>query len=82
MDERSERIARRFEVPMLVAAVLVISLLILEESDVGETWDTVATVLNWGTWLAFLTELAVMLAVVPTGAAGFATILSRSSPSS
>jgi voltage-gated potassium channel len=65
MDERAERIARRFEVPMLVAAVLVVPLLILEESDVGETWDTVATVLNWGTWLAFLTEAAVMLAVVP-----------------
>jgi voltage-gated potassium channel len=65
MDERSERIARRFEAPMLVAAVLVIPLLILEESDVGEPWTTVATILNWGTWLAFLTELVVMLAVVP-----------------
>jgi hypothetical protein len=48
VDERSERIARRFEVPMLVAAVLVIPLLILEESDVGEPWDTVAVILNWG----------------------------------
>jgi len=66
VDERSERIARRFEVPMLVAAVLVIPLLILEESDAGDPWDTVATVLNWGTWLAFLTELVVMLAVVPS----------------
>jgi voltage-gated potassium channel len=65
MDERSERVARRFEVPMLVAAVLVIPLLILEESNVGEPWDTVALILNWGTWLAFLAELTVMLAVVP-----------------
>ncbi|MEA2318752.1 MAG: hypothetical protein QOD44_2941, partial [Solirubrobacteraceae bacterium] len=65
MDERSERIARRFETPMLVAALLVIPLLVLEESDVGEPWTTVAAVLNWGTWLAFLAEVVVMLAVVP-----------------
>ena len=50
---------------MLVAAVLVIPLLILEESDLGAPWTTVAAVLNWGTWLAFLAELIVMLAVVP-----------------
>lgn len=48
MDERAERIARRFEVPLLVAAVLVVPVVNVEESDVGETWDTVATVLNWG----------------------------------
>jgi voltage-gated potassium channel len=65
MDERAQRIAHRFEVPMLVAAVLVIPLLIIEESNVGEPWSTVGTVLNWGTWLAFLAELVVMLAVVP-----------------
>jgi voltage-gated potassium channel len=65
MDERSERIARRFETPMLVAALLVIPLLILTESDLGEPSTTVAVVLNWATWLAFLTELVVMLAVVP-----------------
>jgi voltage-gated potassium channel len=65
MDERAERIAHRFEVPMLVAAVLVIPLLIIEESDLGEPWSTIGTVLNWGAWLAFLAELVVMLAVVP-----------------
>jgi len=65
MDERSERISQRFEVPMLLAAVLVIPLLIIEESNVGEPWDTIGTVLNWGTWLAFLAELVVMLAAVP-----------------
>lgn len=65
VDARSERIARRFELPMLVAASLVIPLLILEQSDLGEPWDTVAGALNWGTWLAFATELLVMMAVVP-----------------
>jgi voltage-gated potassium channel len=65
MDERSERVAHAFEVPMLVAAVLVIPLLMIEQSDLGEPWTTVAAVLNWGTWLAFLIELVVMVVVVP-----------------
>ncbi|HWH93965.1 MAG TPA: potassium channel family protein [Baekduia sp.] len=65
MDDRSQRIARRFEMPMLVAAILVVPLLILEESSVGQPWDAVATVLNWGTWLAFAAELVTMLVVVP-----------------
>lgn len=65
MDERSDRVARAFEAPMLVAAVLVIPLLIIEESDLGEPSSTAGAVLNWGTWLAFLAELVVMLAIVP-----------------
>jgi voltage-gated potassium channel len=65
MDERSERIARRFDAPMFVAALLVIPMLVLYESNVGPGWKTVADVLNWGTWLAFVTETVVMLTVVP-----------------
>lgn len=30
-----------------------------------EPWDSIADVLNWATWLVFLAELVVMLAVVP-----------------
>jgi voltage-gated potassium channel len=63
--ERAERVERRFQIPMLVAAVLVVPMLVLVESPWGEPWDTVALVLNWGTWLAFVAELVVMLAVVP-----------------
>jgi hypothetical protein len=77
MDERAERIARRFEVSMLVAAGLVIPLLILEQSSLGEPWSTVAVVLNWGTWAAFAVELVVMLAVVATDATGCASTRSR-----
>ena len=47
MDERSERIAARFELPMLVAALLVIPTIAIEQSDPGEPWDTLAVVLNW-----------------------------------
>jgi voltage-gated potassium channel len=65
VDERSDRIAQRFELPILVAAVLVMPVLLIEESSVGEPWDTLAAILNWAIWLAFLTEVVVMLAVVP-----------------
>jgi voltage-gated potassium channel len=62
VDERSERVARRFEVPMLVASALVIPALILEGSD---STEALARALNYAIWVAFLTEAVVMLAVVP-----------------
>lgn len=65
MDNRSERIERRLEVPALVAALLVIPVIVIEQSGLGEPWDTVGTVLNWTTWLVFLAEAVVMLSVVP-----------------
>lgn len=49
---------------MLVAALLVIPVIAVEQSDVGEPWRTVAGVLNWIIWVAFAVELVVMLAVV------------------
>ena len=50
---------------MLVAALLVIPALGIEESGAGEPWHAVANVLNWAIWSAFAVEAAVMLAVVP-----------------
>lgn len=65
MEERSERIARRFDIPMLVAALLVVPVVAVEESSLGDPWQTFAAVLNWAIWLAFASEVVVMLAVVP-----------------
>jgi len=65
VDARSERIAKRFEVPMLVAAVLVIPTIIIEEAGPGEPLESLAVVLNYLTWTAFLVEAVVMLWVVP-----------------
>jgi voltage-gated potassium channel len=65
VDERSLKWERRFEIPMLVVAFLVIPVLILQESDVEGTWRTIADVGNWLIWLAFAFEAAVMLYVVP-----------------
>jgi len=62
---RAQRIQNRLEWPVVVAALLTVPILIIQESDFGEPWGTVATVLNWVTWLTFFGEAVVMLAVVP-----------------
>jgi voltage-gated potassium channel len=64
MGERAERLERRLERPMLVVAALVIPALTLEGAAVGHGLRTLAVVLNWIIWLAFLGELVAMLAVV------------------
>jgi voltage-gated potassium channel len=66
MDERSRRMAARFEIPVLVAAVLVIPVIVIEEANVGHTWKTIGGVVNWIIWLTFAAELFAMLAVVPS----------------
>src|SRR5262249_28420221 len=46
-------------------SLMVIPVIAIEQSTLGEPWDTIASVLNWATWLVFLAELVVMLIVVP-----------------
>jgi hypothetical protein len=62
MDERSERVAQRFELPILVAALLIV--IAIEQSSLGESWNAIALALNWATWFVFALEVVVMLAVV------------------
>jgi hypothetical protein len=57
VDERSERIQRRFGWPVLGAALLVIPIIAVEETTPGEPWDTLASVANCGVWLLFLAEV-------------------------
>ena len=65
MDERSRRVASRLEIPMLVAALLVIPTLAIEFSSLGPAWKDAAAVLDWLIWGAFAAEAAVMLWIVP-----------------
>jgi voltage-gated potassium channel len=65
VDERSRRIEAQLEPAVIVAALLVIPLIVIEESSLGQPWDAIAVALNWGTWLVFLGEALVMLGVVP-----------------
>jgi voltage-gated potassium channel len=65
VDERARKWEQRFEWPMVIAALLVIPVLVIEESNPGEPLDTIGQILNWGTWLAFVVEAVVMIHVTP-----------------
>lgn len=64
MNARAGALERRLERPLLVAALLTIPAIAIEQSDAGEPWDTFATVLNWIIWTAFLLEAVLMLRAV------------------
>jgi hypothetical protein len=66
MDSRSQRMAARLEVPILIAALLTIPALIVEQDHPGEPWQTAGTVTDWWMWTVFALELIAMLAVVPS----------------
>jgi len=54
-----------FEWPVIIAALLTIPIIFIQESNFGQPWQTMGTLLSWGTWLTFATEVTVMLWVVP-----------------
>jgi voltage-gated potassium channel len=68
-DPRSQRIQQRFEWPVVIAALLTIPILVIQESHLGEPWEEIGTLLNWATWGVFAAELVVMLCVVKERAA-------------
>jgi hypothetical protein len=65
---------RRLQWPLLVAALLVVPTIVIEQSDVGQPWDTIALVINWATWLAFMAKAALMFRVWTTVGAGCGSI--------
>jgi voltage-gated potassium channel len=65
MDERSERVARFMDPFLIVAALLTLPAVAIHESQASTGLDTVAVALNWATWVPFLIEVVVMLAIVP-----------------
>lgn len=62
---RAQRIQDRFEWPVVVAALLTVPLVVIQESDLRAPWPHVAHVLNWITWIVFALEVVVMLTLVP-----------------
>lgn len=65
VGEKALKAQRALQVPMIIAAALTLPSLILLETQETGLLAVISVVLNWGTWLAFLIELIVMLAVVP-----------------
>jgi len=63
--ERAIKAERIMNEPLMVAAALTLPSVALSEAQVGGTLEVIAQVLNWGIWIAFAIEFAVMLALVP-----------------
>ena len=62
---RAERVGRWLQVPLIVAALLTIPIIIVQESNFGRSWEAVANVLDWCIWGMFMANVVIMLAVVP-----------------
>ena len=62
---RAERVAKWLRVPLIVAAMMAIPTIIVQESDLGGLWVILAAVLDWCIWAMFAANLAIMLSIVP-----------------
>src|SRR5919112_356308 len=62
---RSEHVARWFRIPLIVAALLAIPVIVVQESDLDGFWEPLAAVLDWIIWGVFAANLLVMLAITP-----------------
>lgn len=65
MSDRADRVERFFNVPVIVAALLSLPVIVVEETAAGDTLKAIAAVLNWAIWIVFVAELVAMLSVVP-----------------
>ena len=65
MDERSTEHSAAAGIPDGAGGALTVPMVAISESHPGGALEATAHFLNWATWLAFLFELVVMLAVVP-----------------
>lgn len=63
LNPRAVDARRRFEVPVLVAALLVVPIIFIEERATSATWLTTAGVLNWLVWAAFAVEFLVVVSL-------------------
>ena len=62
---RAERVAKWLQVPLIIAALLAIPTIIVQESDLGRFWEITAAVVDWCIWAMFAANLAIMLSIVP-----------------
>lgn len=64
MNERARRIQQRLEWPLLIAALLTVPVIAIEDADPGGAWTILAHGVNWAIWLTFLAEIVLMLRLV------------------
>ena len=65
VGHRAIKAEKIMNTPLMIAAALTLPSVALSEAHVGGTLEVIARFLNWGTWIAFAVELAVMLILVP-----------------
>lgn len=63
LNDAATRARRRFEVPVLVAALLVVPVIFIEERATSPEWLTVAYWANWAIWAAFAVEYLTVVAL-------------------
>ncbi len=65
MTDRPRYIERVFEIPVVVAALLVVPDVVIEATpSIGKPWTTIAEIVNWTIWSVFAAELVSYLLVV------------------
>ena len=62
---RAGRVAKWLRIPLIIAALLAIPTIIVQESDLGRFWEILAAVSDWCIWAMFAANLAIMLSIVP-----------------
>ena len=62
---RAELVAKWLRMPLIIAALLAIPAIIMQESALGGFWDILAAVSDWCIWAIFAANLAIMLSIVP-----------------
>ena len=61
-----EKWQERFEPFVLLAALLVLPIIVVEESDLSHGWKLAANIANWLVWFIFAAEVGTMLVVAPS----------------
>jgi voltage-gated potassium channel len=56
LTDRALRVRRRFEVPVLVAALAVVPVIFIEEQATSSTMVSIASWANWAIWVVFVAE--------------------------
>jgi voltage-gated potassium channel len=63
LNERARRVQNRFEIPVLVAALLVVPVVLIEERGNSSMLLSAAAIANWAIWAAFLTEYVTVVSM-------------------
>jgi voltage-gated potassium channel len=63
LNESAAEARRRFEIPVLVAALLVVPVIFIEDQADSLAWLSGAAVANWLIWLAFTAEYVTVLSL-------------------